>query len=120
MVFALSCTSAAAERVFFLVDAMFGEDQRTCLADQVQVGVMLRYNKRMVGLRLDSKVVSSRSGVNRYMFTHFFHFNVHLARDFQIKNFMQFGALLVASSDRNLRDFERFSGLGQPTATHLR
>ena len=26
---------------------------------------------------------------------------------------MQFGALLVASSDRNLRDFERFSGLGQ-------
>ena len=49
MVFALSCTSAAAERVFFLVDAMFGEDQRTCLADQVQVGVMLRYNKRMVG-----------------------------------------------------------------------
>ena len=51
--------------------------------------------------------------MNRYMFTHFFHFNVHLARDFQIKNFMQFGALLVASSDRNLRDFERFSGLGQ-------
>ena len=47
------------------------------------------------------------------MFTHFFHFNVHLARDFQIEVFMQFGALLVASSDRNLRDFERFSGLGQ-------
>ena len=30
------------------------------------------------------------------MFTHFFHFNVHLARDFQIEIFMQFGALLVA------------------------
>ena len=53
--------------------------------------------------------------MNRYMCTHFFHFNVHLARDFQIKKFMQFGALLVASSDRNLRDFERFSGLGQVT-----
>ena len=53
------------------------------------------------------------------MFTHFFHFNVHLARDFQIEIFMQFGALLVASSDRNLRDFERFSGLGQPTKDPL-
>ena len=48
MVFALSCTSAACERVFSLVDAMFGEDQRSSLADQVQAGVMLRYNKRQV------------------------------------------------------------------------
>ena len=52
------------------------------------------------------------------MFTHFFHFNVHLARDFQIEIFMQFGALLVASSDRNLRDFERFSGLGQTVVVY--
>ena len=40
---------AAAERVFSLVESMFGEDQRRALADQVQAGVMLRYNKRMVG-----------------------------------------------------------------------
>ena len=36
----LSCTSAAAERVFSLVDSMFGRDQITALADQVQAGVM--------------------------------------------------------------------------------
>ena len=50
LTFALSCSSAAAERVFSLVDAMFGEDQRTSLADQVQAGVMLltTTNKRMV------------------------------------------------------------------------
>ena len=30
--------------MFSLVDAMFGEDQRTSLADQVQAGVMLLYN----------------------------------------------------------------------------
>ena len=49
MVFALSCTSAASERVFSLVDAMFGRDQLRSLADQLQAGVMLRYNKRIVG-----------------------------------------------------------------------
>ena len=27
---------------------MFGADQRTALADQLQAGVMLRYNKRML------------------------------------------------------------------------
>ena len=49
MVFALSCTSAASERVFSLVDAMFGRDQLSSLGDQLQAGVMLRYNKRIVG-----------------------------------------------------------------------
>lgn len=44
-----STTRLAAERVFSLVDAMYGEDQRSALADQLQTGVMLRYNKRMVG-----------------------------------------------------------------------
>ena len=47
--FALSCTSAASERVFSLVDAMFGADQLTALADQLQSSVMLRYNKRSFG-----------------------------------------------------------------------
>ena len=45
MAFGLSCTSAAAERVFSLVDGMIGAHQVTVLADQVQAGVMLRYNK---------------------------------------------------------------------------
>jgi hypothetical protein len=47
--FALSCTSAASERVFSLVEGMFGADQLTALADQLQASVMLRYNKRQVG-----------------------------------------------------------------------
>ena len=45
----MSCTSAASERVFSLVDAMYGSDQKAVLADQLQGGVMLRYNKRRVG-----------------------------------------------------------------------
>ena len=49
MAFGLSCTSAAAERVFSLVDAMYGEDQARVLAEQLQAAVMLRYNKRTVG-----------------------------------------------------------------------
>ena len=47
--FTLTCTSAAAERVFSLVEAMFGTEQLSLLADQVQAGTMLRYNKRTVG-----------------------------------------------------------------------
>ena len=47
--FALSCTSAASERVFSLVEAMFGTDQLASLADQLQAAAMLRYNKRIVG-----------------------------------------------------------------------
>ena len=49
MVFALTCTSAACERVFSMVDSMYGSDQLSVLADQVQAGVMLRYNERSVG-----------------------------------------------------------------------
>ena len=52
MAFGLSCTSAAAERVFSLVDAMYGPDQATVLqlADQLQAAVIvLCYNKRTVG-----------------------------------------------------------------------
>ena len=40
--FAMSCTSAASERVFSLVNTMFGEDQLTALADQVETATMLR------------------------------------------------------------------------------
>ena len=47
--FALTCTSAASERVFSLVEGMFGADQLHTLADQLQGSVMLRYNKRQVG-----------------------------------------------------------------------
>ena len=47
--FALSCTSAASERIFSLVEGMFGTDQVSALADQLQAAVMLRYNKRHVG-----------------------------------------------------------------------
>ena len=47
--FTLTCTFAAAERVFSLVKAMFGTEQLSLLADQVQAGAMLRYNKRTVG-----------------------------------------------------------------------
>ena len=49
MAFTLTCTSAAAERVFSLVEAMTGLDQVRMLADQLQAGAMLRYNKGMVG-----------------------------------------------------------------------
>ena len=50
MVFSLSCTSAACERVFSLVDAMYGRDQLCVLGDQLQAAVMLQYNKRMKGM----------------------------------------------------------------------
>ena len=47
--FSLSCTSAACERVFSRVDAMYGRDQLCVLGDQLQAAVMLRYNmKRLV------------------------------------------------------------------------
>ena len=48
--FTLTCTSAAAERVFSLVEAIFGTEQLSLLADQVQAGAMLRYNKPHRGL----------------------------------------------------------------------
>ena len=36
-------------RRFSLVEAMFGTEQLSLLADQVQAGTMVRYNKRTVG-----------------------------------------------------------------------
>ena len=47
--FAMTCTSAACERVFSMVSSMFGDAQCSTLADQIQSGVMLRYNLRRVG-----------------------------------------------------------------------
>ena len=41
--------AAAAAADLSLVEAMTGPDQVRMLADQLQAGAMLRYNKRMVG-----------------------------------------------------------------------
>jgi hypothetical protein len=49
IVFAMLPSSAPCERVFSLVECMFGQDQLSSLADQLQGSVMLRYNKRAVG-----------------------------------------------------------------------
>ena len=47
--FAISPSSASCERVFALLEMMFGEQQLSALADYVQAALMLRYNKRAVG-----------------------------------------------------------------------
>ena len=49
IIFAMSPSSAASERVFSLVNSMFGKEQLHTLADFVQGSLMLRYNKRNVG-----------------------------------------------------------------------
>lgn len=49
IVFAIPPTSAASERVFALLKAMFGADQIASLSDYIQGALMLRYNKRVVG-----------------------------------------------------------------------
>ena len=49
IVFAFTPNSAAAERVFSLLKAMFGDQQLGALADIIQTALMLRYNKRNVG-----------------------------------------------------------------------
>ncbi len=49
IVFAIPPTSAASERVFSLLEAMFGKDQDASLSDLIQGALMLRYNKRQVG-----------------------------------------------------------------------
>ena len=48
-VFAIPPNSAAPERVFSLLEAMFGKDQIAALSDMIQAALMLRYNKRTVG-----------------------------------------------------------------------
>ena len=49
IVFAMSASSAEAERIFSLLKAMFGADQQSALADYVQAALMLKYNDRPVG-----------------------------------------------------------------------
>eukprot|EP00966_Prymnesium_polylepis_P280074 6470758-Prymnesium_polylepis.1 len=49
MVFAIPPTSAASERVFSLLEDMFGKDQDSSLSDLIQAALMLRYNQRQVG-----------------------------------------------------------------------
>ena len=49
IIFAIPPTSAASERVFSLLEAMFGTEQDRSLSDLIQGSLMLRYNKRKVG-----------------------------------------------------------------------
>ena len=49
IIFAIPPTSAASERVFSLLEAMFGKDSDSALSDLIQGSLMLRYNKRNVG-----------------------------------------------------------------------
>ena len=49
IIFAMAPSSAASERVFSLVESMFGKDRLSSLSDQLQGSVMLKYNKRHVG-----------------------------------------------------------------------
>ena len=49
LVFAIPPTSAASERVFSLLEAMFGKGHDSALADLIQAALMLRYNGRTVG-----------------------------------------------------------------------
>ena len=47
--FAFTPNSAAAERVFSLLNSMFGDQQMQTLADIIQAALMLRINERSVG-----------------------------------------------------------------------
>ena len=49
IVFALTPNSAMCERVFSLMESMFGQTQGASLSDQLQGSLMLRFNKRMLG-----------------------------------------------------------------------
>ena len=49
IVFAISPNSASCERVFSLLEQMFGEDQHSALSDALQAALMLAYNKRRLG-----------------------------------------------------------------------
>ena len=46
VVFAIA---ASCERVFALLKNLFGEESMSALADYLQAGLMLNYNKRQVG-----------------------------------------------------------------------
>lgn len=45
IMFAFSPNSATCERVFSLLDAMFGDGQKNSLADMLEASLMLRYNR---------------------------------------------------------------------------
>ena len=49
IVFAISPNSASCERVFSLLERLFGDQQIRSLADLLQASLMLNYNKRVVG-----------------------------------------------------------------------
>ena len=49
VVFAISPNSASCERVFALLKNLFGDEAMSALADYLQAGLMLNYNKRQVG-----------------------------------------------------------------------
>ena len=49
IVFAISPNSASCERVFSLLNLMYGDQQISTLADSIRAGLMLRYNGRKVG-----------------------------------------------------------------------
>ena len=49
IIFAFTPNSAAAERVFSMLKAMFGDQQMATLADIIQTALMLRINQRKVG-----------------------------------------------------------------------
>ena len=49
IVFAMSPNSASCERVFSLLNLMYGDQQVSTLADSIRAGLMLRYNGRKVG-----------------------------------------------------------------------
>ena len=47
--FALSPNSASVERIFSLLENMYGDQQMRALADQISAAIMLKYNKRKLG-----------------------------------------------------------------------
>ena len=49
IVFAISPNSAACERIFALLKAMYGDEQYSTLADAMQAALMLRHHDRRVG-----------------------------------------------------------------------
>lgn len=49
IVFGMSPSSATCERVFALLDCLFGEEQKNSLGDVLQASLMLRYNRTKRG-----------------------------------------------------------------------
>ena len=53
MIFAMTPNSAMCERVFSLLEAMFGKERNSSLSDMLQGSLMLRYNKSLLWLNTD-------------------------------------------------------------------